>query len=166
MSWAIDMFFHQFSYLLLLTVPFHSISQSHIMQTFKFTKRNTCHAVTRKMMKWFWRSNFFFPFFFFPLRVLLVVWFLPKFLHVMATGTKWQKQFNKILSSWSQSQHWLFEWNGTVHFQMWSTQLDDESTCTQWVDEYTKSWWLDNESMCTGSRVETCQGVFFFFTSF
>ena len=35
------------------TVPFRSISQSRVTQTFKFTKSNACHAVTRKMTKWF-----------------------------------------------------------------------------------------------------------------
>ena len=35
------------------TVPFRSISQSRVTQTFEFTKSNACHAVTRKMTKWF-----------------------------------------------------------------------------------------------------------------
>ena len=40
------------------TVPFHSISQSRVTQTFEFTKSNACHTVTGRMTKWFQRSEF------------------------------------------------------------------------------------------------------------
>ena len=40
------------------TVPFHSISQSHVMWTFRFTKSNACHMSRSKLMKWFLRSDF------------------------------------------------------------------------------------------------------------